>query len=466
MKGKSVASIVLSAALVSSIAVSSLAFGAETEAPASGSESLSAPVEGENRTLTIKGSERTYPGQEEAWNKLVSDFEAENPNVTVNLEWQADWDDIPSSMTADKIAGETVDLYTAGAGIINSSLAQSGLLLDMTDIMKKYDDRFNEGMLDAYFIGGKQWGFPYGDASESCVYYNKTMFDELGLTPPKTFDELVTIADTIRDKKGITPMIHCGKDVGFWPMWWMETYAQASGNKSVDNVKAWLSGEKSFKDDPEVIKAFDYLKEFIDKNVLDISCLDTDRDGVYAMFAADQAAMYYCGTWEYPNIRTAVDESVEIGCFEFPSMEGVQSQHGGGPSDAIVIPSWVDRNQLDVIERFIDFMTREDQVNTVISTFVPIVSVIKGVVPADNELTETLNGSLRDNTIMFLDWIWPSTVNDAMCNAIPGVLAGQMTSEEAAASLQDALDNVVEEQGYSYNWYDSWSDDDWAAVEP
>lgn len=419
------------------------------------------------QTINIVGSVRTYPGQEEAWAQLIADFEAANPGITVNVRWQGTWDEIPNNMTASMLSNEDVDIYTAGAGIINSTLASSGVLLDMTDLMAPYLDRFNEGMLSAYYIGGKLWGFPYGDASESCVYYNKTLFDELGLEVPSTYAELLDVAQTIADAKGITPMIHQGKTAGFWPMWLMETYAQTSGNNSVQNVKDFLSGTKKFAGDEELIAAFDAIKKFFDDGILSTSSLDTDGDGVRAAFAAGKAVLFYGGTWEYSALREACDASVELGCFEFPSLDGVtMPQHGGGPSDAIVIPSWVNRDKLPAIMKFIDFMTAEENVNTVISTFVPIVEVFKGEIVKQNELSEALNGPLRDHTIMFLDWIWPAAVNDAVCQAIPAVVDGAMTSAQASELIQTALDNLIEEQGYSYDWYNNWTDDQWASVTP
>ncbi|MEG1407311.1 MAG: ABC transporter substrate-binding protein, partial [Ruthenibacterium sp.] len=350
---------------------------------------------------------------------------------------------------------------------INSTLAASGSILDITEVMAPYMDRFNDGMLNAYYIDGKLWGFPYGDSSESCVYYNKTMFDELKLEEPTNYEEFAATCKTIQEQKGITPMIHQGKVAGFWPMWFFETYAQTSGNKSVDNVKAFLSGEKEFAGDAEIIAAFDAVKKFWDDGLLTNSSLDTDGDGVRAAFASGKAAMCYGGTWEYSPLRAACDDSIELGCFQFPSLDGKTTpQHGGGPSDAIVIPSWVNRDNLETISQFIDFMTSEENVNTVISTFDPIIEVYKGEVVKENELTKSLNGDIRDNTIAFLDWIWPSAVNDAVCQAIPAVIDGSMTSQQASELVQKALNNMIEEQGYSYNWYDSWTDAQWAEVKP
>lgn len=432
-----------------------------------GSSATAATAASGKKTLNIVGSVRTYPGQEEAWNDLIAAYEAKYPDVDVTVRWQGTFDEIPTNMTASMLAKEDVDIYTAGAGIINSTLASSGALLDITELMAPYLDRFNDGMLSAYYIGDKLWGFPYGDASESCIYYNKTMFDELNLSVPTTYEELTSVCNTIATEKGITPMIHQGKVSAFWPMWFMETYAQTSGNKAVVNVNDFLSGSLKFGGDDAVVAAFDDIKKFWDDGILSTASLDTDGDGMRASFAAGKSALLLGGTWEYSALRAACSDDIAIGCFEFPSLDGITTpQHGGGPADAIVIPSWVDRDNLDTIASFIDFMTAAENVNTVISTFDPIVEVYKGETVQETELSEALNGTLRDNTIAFLDWIWPASVNDAFCQAIPAVIDGAMTSQEASELVQKALDNLIEEQGYSYDWYNNWTNAQWAAVTP
>jgi hypothetical protein len=70
------------------------------------------------------------------------------------------------------------------------------------------------------------------------------------------------------------------------------------------------------------------------------------------------------------------------------------------------------------------------------------------------------------DTVMFLDWLWPSEINNVLGNQIAGVAAGHITPEEAAQAMQDVHDKLVKEEGYKYNWYDAWTKEDWDAVTP
>jgi raffinose/stachyose/melibiose transport system substrate-binding protein len=418
------------------------------------------------KVIHIVGSVRRYPGEEAAWASVIKKFEAENPDIKVVVRWQGQWNEIPQNLAAAKMSGEAVDLFTAGAGVLNQTLASSGSVMDLTEIMKPYLSRFNEGMLSAYYIGGHLWGFPYGDADLSLVYYNADMFAELGLEPPRTYQELLNIAGILKSRKNIIPMVHQGKIGGFWPMWFFETYAQTSGNASVAKVNDFLA-QKGTISGPAGSEAFRQIKRFFDDGILTKESLDLDGDGVRAAFSQGKTAMFYGGTWEFAPAMKAVDGKFKIGAFPFPSLGlAGRPQHGGGPSDAIVIPSFAPKENIPTTMKFVEFILRPEIANEILSTYSPIVSVIKGVVPVQSSISEVLNSRIAPDTIAFLDWIWPLEVNNAFVQAIPAVVAGQMTPDEAAALVDDALKTLIREKDYRADWYNTWSQNQWRQVTP
>ena len=135
--------------------------------------------------------------------------------------------------------------------------------MDMTELMKPYEDRFQTGMLNSYTIGGRLWGFPFSSSGTVTFYHNKDMFDELGIEEPDTYDELVEICKIIKEKKDIIPIIQQGQKTSMWPMWYMEAFAQTSGNQSEQFTVDFLSGKRNFTEEPE-IEAFRLLKKFVD----------------------------------------------------------------------------------------------------------------------------------------------------------------------------------------------------------
>lgn len=430
-----------------------------TNIPAT-TETASIPCE-----LHILGGVRSYEGEEAAWNEVFAAFEKEY-GCKVTARWQGEWSEVPQNLETAHMASEPVDIVYNSA-TLNSTMARSGILMDISELVKPYADRFAIGMLDKYTLGGHVWAIPLSDSSTSAFFYNATMFKELGLSEPKTYADLLAVAQTIKDKKGIQPLIHQGKAIYYWPMWFFETYAQTSGNKSIQYINEFLSGTRQFTN-PEEIAALNAITQFYKDGLLTQDTLDTDSDAMRAAFLQEKAAMFYGGTWELSALRSA-NPSFDIGVFQFPMVvdtAGVVSQHGGGPDNAWSLTSFIDPANIPMAAQFLEFVTRQENATKIISTYSPMIPSIKSVPVSSDPLAEKFNTEFMPNTITYLDWLWPSEVNDAVMQVIPAIMTGQMTAEEGVQTVQDAYNTVVEEKSYSFNWWDSWTADDWSKVTP
>ncbi len=417
----------------------------------------------ENIEINIVSSTMRLESMVDGWEQMIANFEAENPGVTVNLDMQ-DWEELPQYIAQARMAGEQIDIIRTTGGQIRSTLAPAGALMDITDVVEPIADRFTEGTLDAYNIGGRQWGIPYSATEVSCVYYNKTMFDELGLEEPQTLEELQHCADVIREEKGIeNPWIHQGAIVSYWPMFFEETYAQTSGNDSIAKTEDWLSGNSSFVND-ETIEAFAMIGDLFERNILTTDSLNTDETGMKALFAQQEAAMFYGGSWEYAPTMEIVNDAFEVGVFMFPSMaDGLVPEGCGAADSGIAVTSTCNKEHADVIAKFLEFMTRPESAQLTVGAEEPLVPPLEGVEATDMPCAEELL-SFVPKTIMYLDWMMPAELVESLGNQIAGVAAGQITPEAAAQAVQDTYETIVQEDGYSYDWYNDWTDEQWAAV--
>lgn len=401
--------------------------------------------------------------EQTAWEEVAAAFTAET-GIEVELRFQGTWDEIPTLMQESRLAGDQVDIVRIGIGTISSTLGASGGVKDLTDLAAPLLDRYSEGMVDHCYIGDHLWALPYYDASSYMCLYNKTLFDEMNLQAPTTYEELLTVSAALSEND-IMPMIFHGKDGWAWPMMYTEAYNQTTGNNSIAAVESFLKGETSFVSDAS-IQAFDLLCKFYDDNVLTTASLDTDEEGMIATFAQGKAGMLFAGTWDYETIKDSCE--FEIGAFSFPVMvEGSHAENGYGVGDyALAIPSFASDDNLENTMRFLEYITRQENAQKILGTSTMIYEVLDGVSTDPDTVTDYLNGQIADNSAKYLDWIWPSEVNDALSTAIVANISGEMTSGEAAAYVQEAYDTVCEEQDYVYAWWESWTDEQWDAVTP
>ena len=81
--------------------------------------------------------------------------------------------------------------------------AQQGKLQPLDDLFAKYQDKYkladiNADMKKRMSYDGKLYGLPM-QAQMLLLAYRKDVFDELGLKPPKTFEELRAVSKKIQD---------------------------------------------------------------------------------------------------------------------------------------------------------------------------------------------------------------------------------------------------------------------------
>lgn len=396
--------------------------------------------------------------------ELGKRFEAEHPNVEVVWRLEGPWSELLLRLTTARLSGEPIDLIVAPANQVNSSLVRKQLLMDLTEVVPQgVWDRVDPATLGAYTIGGRRWGVPFSYVATAGWYYNEDAFAKAGVHPPKTYDDMVQVAKKLR-AVGYVPAIHQGKNAWMWPMWYFETFAQTSRNRSVEYTKMNLTGKRQFTSDADV-EALAWIKRFFDDGILTSASMDTDQDAMRAAFVSGKAAMYYGGTWELPWLRDNA-KGFKVGVFKFPRLYVDSTvQPPGGPDHSLAISSGIDRSKLALAVEFIEFATRKDNAELWIGPMEPVASAIKDVPGATGGIAEQMRKEFMKDTITYLDWIWPQEINEAMQAAIQAVVTNQKTPREAMQDVQDTFNQLVK-RGYRFDYWESWTPADWKKVTP
>ena len=95
-------------------------------------------------------------------------------------------------LETDVKAGNAPDLAQVGYAEVPEVFTK-GLLQDVTDEAAKYKDDFASGPFALMQVDGKTYGLPQ-DTGPLTYFYNAAEFEKLGITVPKTADELIETA--------------------------------------------------------------------------------------------------------------------------------------------------------------------------------------------------------------------------------------------------------------------------------
>jgi multiple sugar transport system substrate-binding protein len=154
-------------------------------APAGTGAEAAAPAEGgfPPGTMTLFGY-----GNPQYWLQVFTNFLEDNPDVApgvtvtmVQTEGEADArQKIQLSFTAG--AYDELPTATASAPVSMKALADGGVLLDVTEYVEQFEDRFVPGTLDQLYYKGHIYCLPK-DLRPQMLFYNQEIFDEYGIDP-------------------------------------------------------------------------------------------------------------------------------------------------------------------------------------------------------------------------------------------------------------------------------------------
>lgn len=249
---------------------------------------------------------------EKTLENLTNKFMEANPNIKVNLQNQSTYNDLQQKMTATLASPKDLPTLTQAYPHWMINAMQDELLVDLKPYIENetigsenYNDIL-EGFRTASEIDGKIYGMPFNKSTE-VIWYNKTLFDELGLEVPKTFEEFAQVAKTITEKKGIV-------GAGFDAL--NNFYTTYLKNKGVDfNSETDVTSAES-------VEAANYYLDGIKEGYFRIAGTDMYLSGP---FANETLGMYVGSNAGESFVKQGVDGKFEIGVAPYPA-ESVMQQ--------------------------------------------------------------------------------------------------------------------------------------------
>jgi len=194
--------------------------------------------------------------------------------------------------------GEGFDLFTWWSDYEIMDLQSQGLLEDLTANYDKVKGKYPQGMKDSFSVDGKIYGVPT-IVSAWIAFYNIPIFEKYNLKEPKTWDEFITICETLKSN-GVTPI---GFSIeGVWSFVWFQ---QLLATNYPDAYMQVCHGEKPWTCD-EVKQTFVIWKDMLDKGYFSDPGLSlaTEVPLLMAKGAKDPAGMILMGDWYSDSFTT------------------------------------------------------------------------------------------------------------------------------------------------------------------
>ncbi|MGW6475383.1 ABC transporter substrate-binding protein [Streptomyces nigra] len=207
------------------------------------------------------------------------------------------------------------------------------------EALKELQENYSQGWQDIGKVDGKQYGVYYKAANKSLIWYNAQAFENAGAAEPKTWDELLTTAQTVYDS-GVTPFSVGGADGWTLTDWFENIYLSQAGPEKYDQ----LAKHEIKWTDPSVKDALTALaqvwgkKDYVAGGAKGALQTDFPTSVTQTFTGGDQpkAAMVYEGDFAQVNITQAkADVGTDAKVFPFPTVGDTAPVVSGG--DAAVV---------------------------------------------------------------------------------------------------------------------------------
>ena len=224
---------------------------------------------------------------------------------------------IQSSLTS----GNAPDLFSWWTGQTFNDLVGSGQIAPLDDVWQGLvsSGQYDPSSADLFKVDGHVYAVPFLLA-RWVVFYNKDMFKEAGLSEPKTWDELMKDAATLK-AKGHTPFEATVQE-GWRGFIWFQELMLRTNPKAFEGL---FDGSVPY-DGDAVKAAFKLWGDLYAKGYMS----DPRSNEEAKDFASGKAAMYLIGEWGQGLVEKAGMPADKIGAFIMPNVDA------SAPSSVII----------------------------------------------------------------------------------------------------------------------------------
>jgi raffinose/stachyose/melibiose transport system substrate-binding protein len=378
---------------------------------------------------------------------LVEPFNAAHPSTPLRL-------DVLAISNGDKTirmavaSGRGPDIVMTPGPSTTLALVQSGHLLPLDGYIKQYnlDKRILGPVLKTGEYQGHNYALPR-TFETMVLYYNKTLFEKNGWTPPKTLAEVNALA-TAMQAKNITPFSVGNGDWRAANEWQVTVILNHYAGP--ENVYKALKGEVPWTA-PVFVQAINVLKDWYQKGWFGKNYFSLSNDQVAQQLAKGEAGMAPNGTFSFDIMVAAFKQTgQELGVAPLPSLrDGVDY-----PTYAIGVGSTMSINKNaanpDGAGAFLDYFYSDAFYDRISKDWpgdwnMPLTSIdeaklAKNVSPLFAATVTSFAKAVAQGNYGYTTWtFWPPATEDYLIHGIEQVWLGQISTEDYLKKMEEVF---------------------------
>ncbi len=366
--------------------------------------------------------------------KIIPAFQAKHPDITVEFAPTAP-KEYNAALNARLEGGTAGDIITCRPFDASLELFNKGYLASVNDIPSMAN--FSDVAKSAWTTDDGKTTFcvPMASVIHGFIY-NKDIFKEVGVEPPKTEEEFLAVLEKIKANGSYTPLVMGTNDqweaatMGFQnigPNYW----------KGEEGRKGLIDGSQKFTDAPYVdtFKALAKWAPYMGDGYKAQTYPDSQN-----LFGLGKGAVYAAGSWDISTFRA---QNVNMGAFKAPPPAGASECYISDHTDIGIGMNAKSANAADA-KVFLDWIGSDEFANIYANALPGFFPLSNAKVTLTDDVAQTFVGwraeckSTIRNSYQILSRGTPNMENE-LWNVSAQVLNGTMTPDAAAAQIEDGL---------------------------
>ncbi|TQR38737.1 ABC transporter substrate-binding protein [Brevibacillus brevis] len=361
----------------------------------------------------------------EGYKAIIKAFEADHPNIKIDFKpfKATEYNTILNTALQSDSGPDILQLRPYAPGI---ALAEAGHL-EPLDNVPGISTIPKDVLAAATGKDGKVYGVPLS-LNSTQFYYNKKIFEQNGLQAPKSWDELIATAKTLKEK-GIVPISFGAKEG--WLLSLSHGVIAPASYSGTDYLDKLLKGESDLKS-AEFLQSVQRMQELIP--YFPENYVGLELNDMRTLFATEKAAMFINGSFELEGIKK-LNPDLPLDFFPMPTDDGKQ-----------VLTTWVDgsyavnaksKHKAEAL-KFMEFMATKKFGELFANQFKRI-SAVPGVSTDDplvNKMAELSQSSATPYLMVVSFAEGKPTTKQTLENALQGMYLGKLTPEQVVEEVQ------------------------------
>lgn len=295
-----------------------------------------------------------------AFDALTAAYTAANPDITFDIEQRAGGAEGDNLVKTRLATGEMADVFAYNSGSLFQALNPSETLADLSDIQGNVIDSFTPVVTSP---DGVVRGIPFGAAMGGGIYYNRKIYEELGLSVPKTWAEFMANNEKIKAAGKVAVAQTYGDT------WTSQLFVLAdfyNVQAAVPNFAAdYTANAIKYATTPAAVQGFRNLEDVFKGGYLNEDFGVAKFDEGMRMVALGEAAHYPMLTFGIGTVKQNYPDNVnDIGFFAQPGADAAKNGLTVWMPMAAYVPAT--SPNLDEAKKFLSFVASVDGCNTMI----------------------------------------------------------------------------------------------------